>query len=335
MVSIKDIALHCNVSVATVSKALNGRSDISPATRALVAKAATEMGYMPNSAARALKTNRTYNLGVLFVDETMSGLTHEYFSHVLDSFKVAAESRGYDITFINRNIGNRSMTYLEHCLYRGVDGVMVACIAFDNPEVLELVASDLPLVTIDHVFNNRPAIVSDNIRGMQELVRYLCKKGHRNIAYIHGEKTAVTSNRLASFYKTCEEFGIEVPDEYVRESIYHNTKSCAAVTKELLALKKRPTCIIFPDDYSSIGGLNMIRDAGLSIPDDISVAGYDGIDLSQIISPRLTTYHQDTLALGRLAAEHLVNLIEHPKTAIAQSVLVEGRLLEGRSVKSL
>ena len=112
MSSLKDLARECGVSVATVSKALNGQSDISAATRDRVREAARRMGYVPNMAARAMKTNRTYNLGVLFVDERQSGLAHEYFSAVLDSFKVQVEKLGYDITFVNRNLGGRTMTYL-------------------------------------------------------------------------------------------------------------------------------------------------------------------------------------------------------------------------------
>ena len=161
MASIKDIAKACGVSVATVSKALNGHNDISQATKEKVREAARQIGYMPNSAARALKTNRTYNLGVLFVDEAQSGLTHEFFAAVLDSFKRHAEGRGYDITFINHNISGRSMTYLEHCHYRSVDGVVIACVNFYEPQVVELVNSEVPVVTIDHVFNNRMAILSE------------------------------------------------------------------------------------------------------------------------------------------------------------------------------
>ena len=119
MSSLKDLAQECGVSVATVSKALNGQPDISAATRDRIREAARRMGYVPNMAARSMKTNRTYNLGVLFVDERQSGLAHEYFSAVLDSFKVQVEKLGYDITFINRNLGGRTMTYLEHCHYRG------------------------------------------------------------------------------------------------------------------------------------------------------------------------------------------------------------------------
>jgi DNA-binding LacI/PurR family transcriptional regulator len=136
VVSIKDISIKCGVSVATVSKALNNHSDIAEATKENIKKAAKEMGYFPNSFARALKTNRTYNLGVLFVDEAHSGLTHEYFANVLDSFKVEAEKNGYDVTFINKHMGQKNMSYYEHSKYRGVDGVVIACINFSDPDVL-------------------------------------------------------------------------------------------------------------------------------------------------------------------------------------------------------
>ena len=234
MPSLKDLAKECGVSVATVSKALNDQPDIAQATRERIHAAARRMGYLPNAAARALKTNRTYNLGVLFVDEKQSGLTHEYFSAVLDSFKVEAEKRSYDITFINHNISGRSMSYLEHCLYRGVDGVVIACVNFYDPQVVELVNGDVPVVTIDHVFNNRMAILSDNVVGTKALVQQAWACGHRRIAFIHGEKTAVTENRLAGFYQACEELGLKVPEQYVRCGVYHDVDRCAEETRALL-----------------------------------------------------------------------------------------------------
>ena len=244
MVSMKDIAKACGVSVATVSKALSGQPDIGEQTRELICRTADSLGYMTNSAARALKTNRTYNIGVLFVDERRSGLAHEYFSAVLESLKVEAEANGYDITFINRNVGKKATTYLQHCQYRGVDGVVIACVDFNDPQVLELVNSRLPVVTIDHVFNNRAAVVSDNVRGMEELVRYVYAKGHRRIAFIHGERTTVTENRLTGFYRACDALELEIPEEYVREGVYHDPDRCAELTRELLQLPEPPTCIL-------------------------------------------------------------------------------------------
>ena len=333
MVSMKDIAQCCGVSVATVSKALNGQPDIGEETRNRIAAVAREMGYMTNSAARALKTNRTYNLGVLFVDERRSGLAHEYFSAVLESFKVEAESHGYDITFINHNVGGKPTSYLQHCLYRGVDGVGIACVDFNDPRVRELVDSGIPLVTIDHIFNNRLAVVSDNVSGVEELVRYVYSKGHRKIAFLHGERTTVTQNRLIGFYRACEELGLEIPEEYVRECVYHDPDRCAQETRALMALPDRPTCILFPDDFSYIGGMNALTEMGMRIPEDISAVGYDGIHLAKVL--RLTTYSQNALALGRIAAERLISLIEHPKTTLIDRIMVPGGLVEGTSVKDI
>lgn len=335
MVSIKDISIRCGVSVATVSKALNDHRDIAEATKENIKKVANQMGYFPNSFARALKTNRTYNLGVLFVDEAQSGLTHEYFANVLDSFKVEAEREGYDVTFINKHMGQNSMSYYEHSKYRGVDGVVIACIDFSNPDVFELIHGDIPIVTIDHVFDNRTAIVSDNIKGMKDLITYIYNMGHRKIAYIHGADSSVTRNRVGSFYKTLGELGVEVPDEYVVEGIYHDPDTTLRLTKKVLDLKERPTCIIFPDDFSCMGGINAIKERGLSIPQDISVAGYDGILLSQVIEPKLTTLFQDTQALGKTAAQKLIALIENPKATIIEKVVIEGKVLFGKSVMKL
>ena len=117
MVQLKDIAKECGVSTATVSKALNNQKDIGEETKEKIKRIAKEMGYFPNSAARALKTNRSYNIGVLFTEEAGSGLKHEYFSGVLNGFKIQAEMQGYDITFINTGFENLAMSYIEHCKY--------------------------------------------------------------------------------------------------------------------------------------------------------------------------------------------------------------------------
>ena len=332
MVSMKDIAKACGVSVATVSKALSGQPDIGEQTRELICRTADSLGYMTNSAARALKTNRTYNIGVLFVDERRSGLAHEYFSAVLESLKVEAEANGYDITFINRNVGKKATTYLQHCQYRGVDGVVIACVDFNDPQVLELVNSRLPVVTIDHVFNNRAAVVSDNVRGMEELVY---AKGHRRIAFIHGERTTVTENRLTGFYRACDALELEIPEEYVREGVYHDPDRCAELTRELLQLPEPPTCILMPDDFSSIGGGNAIRRMDLRFPEDVSAAGYDGIQLASVTNPAMTTYRQDTAALGKTAAAKLIELIEKPRTALVDRILIPGKLVEGGSVRAI
>ena len=334
IVSLKDISKACGVSIATVSKALNDHSDISKETKEKIKEVAEKLGYHPNAAAQALKTNRSNNIGVLFVDEANSGLTHDYFSHVLDSFKKKAEQEGFDITFINGDrTRSNNMSYLSHAIYRGFDGVVIACVEFSDPEVDELIKSNIPVVTIDHTFYNRIAIVSDNIKGIRELVNYVYEQGHRKIAYVHGlENTAVTQSRLTSFYNTLQDLGVTIPDSYMVASPYRNTEKAFDATIKLLDLPDPPTCILYSDDFAAFGGMNAIRSRGLRVPEDISIAGYDGIELARRISPRMTTVIQDTDLIGRTAAAKLIDLINNPKGTLIEQIVIEGALEKGESV---
>lgn len=330
---MKDIAAATGYSIATVSKALNNQDDISVETKEKVKAIAKEMGYQPNSAAKALKTNKTQNIGVLFADEAQSGLTHDYFSFVLDSFKRAIEAKGYDLTFVNadQTRPNR-MTFLEHCRYRGFDGVMIACVQFETPEVMDLVKSGIPYVSIDYPYNPKNTIMSDNKTGIVELVKHIYACGHRRIAFIHGYDSAVTRERLNNFNQVCKELNLEIPPEYIREAPYRSTEIAAKETEILLDMDTPPTCIIYPDDFAAFGGFNAIHEKGLSIPDDISVAGYDGIRIGRHIEPQLTTIRQNTQALGYEAAERLIALIEKPETVPDETLVISGLLVEGKSV---
>lgn len=335
MVTLKEIAKACDVSVASVSKALNNATDIGSETAERIRRVAREMGYHPNAAARALKTNRSNNIGVLFEDETHSGLTHEYFAHILNAVKSTAEANGYDVTFINKNIGKTRMSYLEHCRYRNCDGVVIANVDFNDPAVTELIQSNIPLVTIDYSYDSRSSVISDNAQGMRDLVEYVYSLGHRRLALIHGEITAVTNARLASFYKTCKELGLEVPDGYVLSGKFHNPRESARLTKKLLQMKERPTCILYPDDISLLGGLTEMEAHDLSVPGDISIVGYDGVPLSRLMRPSIATLHQDSEGLGRTAVNLLLEAIDDPKTYIPRRVVVPGRVQKGDSVREI
>lgn len=335
MVTIKMIAKQCGYSTATVSKALNGAMDINAETAGHIRKVAAEMGYMPNAAARALKTSRSYNFGVLFEDDSYHGLTHNFFSHILNSFKHRAEELGYDISFISDHLGGREISYVEHSRYRNYDGVVIASVNYTRHEVMDLVNSGIPVVTIDYTFDSCGSVVSDNIKGMQELVTYIYSMGHRKIAFIHGEDTAVTRSRVASFCRTCRELGLEIPEEYLVQGKYMNPKESGLATRKLLELPDPPTCILYPDDIAYIGGMNEIERMGLEIPKDISVAGYDGVDVSQMLRPRLTTMKQNAQLIGESAAEELARAVEEGRLYIPGRIVIPGTLLTGQTVKKL
>lgn len=336
MVSIKDIASVCGVSIATVSKALNNHKDVSNSTKVLIRDTAKKMGYLPNTQARALKTNRTYNLGVLFAELADSGLTHSYFAAVLNSFKNEAEKNGYDITFISHKIGSNPLTFYEHCISRNVDGVMVANVDdYEDEGVAELLKSSVPTVTLDYTAENNPSVISDNYNGMKTLIRHLYDKGHRKIAYIYGDTATVTEIRVRSYRETLKSLNINVREDYLLQGKYHDPKSAEQLVGQLVKVNDPPTCILLPDDFSAIGALNALKNLGLSVPEDISVAGYDGNMFSQVINPRLTTFRQDTEKLGAEMAKQLIALIKKEITPGSDPVIVSGYLLEGNSVRDL
>jgi len=213
-----------------------------------------------------------------------------------------------------------------------IAGTVIANIDFTTPEVLELVRSSLPVVTIDFTFDGRIAIVSDNVKGMKDLVDYVCSMGHRRIAYIHGDDNSVTRDRISSFHRALYNHGISVPDSYLKKSRYRDGETTMLCMQELLELKDRPTCVFTPDDFSAVGAYHAVQEAGLKVPDDISIVGYDGIPMSQALFPKLTTLWQDTKQIGQRAAEELIALIETPKTTLIEKELIVGQLMEGGSV---
>ncbi|MBM7562598.1 substrate-binding domain-containing protein [Fusibacter tunisiensis] len=310
MVTIYDIAKACGCSSATVSKALNNYPDVNIKTKEKIKKKAKELGFVPNLQARALSTKRTWNIGVLFEDKSNSGLTHYYFSQVLQAVKEQAEEKGYDITFISKNLGGVDMSYLEHCNRRNIDGVVIACIDFKDNQVQELMASKIPVVVIDYDSEFVSAIMSDNVRGLYELTSYLIALGHRDIVYAYGHEVYVTEERIRGFKKALDEAGIPFTEDMLVKSRYSEKQANIDAVEEILKREKLPTAVLFPDDYAAIWGINAFRNHGVKIPEDISVAGFDGVEIGEMIFPRLTTIKQNTVRLGKEASLKCIQLLE-------------------------
>lgn len=334
MVSIKTIAEECGVSIATVSKSLNGHKDISEATRNFVCETAKRLGYMPNSQARALKTNKSYLIGVLLADKAANGLTHVFFSAVIDSFKREMERSGYDIVFISERIGDRTVSFYEHCLYRNVDGVLATCVDFYSDSVTELIKSPIPLVAIDYEQDGVCSIISDNKSGMSDLVNYIYSMGHRKIAYIYGEDAQVTSARVNAYLNTLRMLGIEPDENYLKHGKYLDCVLADTLTHELMQLPNPPTCIIYPDDYCAISGLEVIKNYAQTSPTGkVSVAGYDGIVANRFKSLALTTVRQDTYSMGTNAARLLKRIIAKENIPKDEMVnVVKGFVMIGQTV---
>ena len=328
MVRLKDIAEVCGVSVATVSRALNGLTNENRERTAFICQTARDMGYYPNAAARTLKTSRSNNLGILYEDR----MNHEYFSSLFDELRREADAHGYDLTFLGQS-GFSESNYYEHARQRNLDGVIVVQADYDAAGIIRLATSSIPTVIIDHTYDGCDCVTSDNRSSMDQIVRHVYARGHRRISFIQGEKGAVSRERLAGFYKACAELGIRVPVEYVREGHFHDPAGCTAFIRELLQMDEKPTCVLCPDDYSCLGALWLLESQGLRVPADISLVGYDGIRMSQIMTPRLTTYCQDTVQIAREVFTLIIDAIENPETHIPKQITVSGMLMEGETVR--
>ncbi|MFI3253763.1 MAG: LacI family DNA-binding transcriptional regulator [Eubacteriales bacterium] len=335
MVTIKEIAQSCNLSAAAVSKALREQPDISQVTREKVKKVAKEMGYIPNAAAIRLKTNHSYTIGVLLKNDSDSRLDHAFFASVLNHFIFACHNSGYTVLFLCEKIGHQDLSYLESAQTFGCDAVFILNANYQESSVIQLMEGQIPLVLLDYSFHQLASVHSDNAVGMGEMVRYAYEKGHRKIAMIYGDDSFITKQRVASFHKACHEVGLEIPDEYISQQKYHAPETAERATHLLLDLPNPPTFIFYQDDFSFLGGKTALEERGLSYPKDISVAGYDGQPISQGLSPKLMTWKQNTVDLGKKAWEILQEAIEHPKTYLPKDYQVQGEFCSGASVKDL
>jgi len=260
-------------------------------------------------------------------------MDHEYFSLLLNELRFGAEDQGYDLTFIRRSSHqNEEGTYCDRVRRRSLDGVIVVQTDFNSADVMRLVADSIPTVVIDHAYEGCDCVLNDNRAGMEALVRVAWERGHRRIAYIHGEDSVVTRERLAGFYKQCAELGARVPAEYVRKGHFHDPTACAKDVRALMEAPEPPTCILCPDDFSCLGALSALEELGLRVPQDVSLAGCDGIRMGQMMHPRLTTVRQDAAAIARQAIGQLLDAIENPDTHRPCQTVMPAALLPGETL---
>lgn len=335
MVTLKDIARECKVSFSTVSKALKGSPEISIETTDFIKKKAQEMGYHPNIAARSLRTNRTYDIGVIFEDKTGAGFQHQYFATIISGIQKVAFQKGYEMTFVGGD-STKNYDYYSHALARNYDGLAILSCDFTSSGITGLVKSEIPTVSLDYFYDlDHAAVMSDYTAGINELLEYVISMGHKKIAMIHGEKTWVTDERIQAFNKVCKTHGIDVPAEYFAEGLYHDPVTSSAATEVFLSLPEPPTCIFYPDDYAALGGIRELTSRGLTPGKDISIVGYDGIALTSMMIPPLTTYEQNGETIGRVMAEALINKIENPENFEPKKEMITGRLIKGGTVVKL
>jgi LacI family transcriptional regulator len=310
-VTIRDVAKAAGVSITTVSRALNGYTDVRPQTRKRILEIAQRMNYRPNQVARSLVMNRTRTVGLLVSDFNKDRSGQHFLMDVLTGVHDALAERGYDIHLVSTTTAQqRLVSYLDFCRERRFEGVIVMGIRLDDPYVHEVVESTLPSVTIDLPLISKHCgyVMTDNVNGARFAVRHLAARGHTKIGFVNGHRQAAVSvDRERGYEEGLRMAGLPVDPDLVYEADF-SLEGGARGLKYLL--DKGVTAVFFASDMMAIGGLRAAQSMGLQVPRDVAIVGFDNIDLGEFVTPALTTIAQPRYEMGWSAAAMLLDMLE-------------------------
>src|SRR5271163_124029 len=306
--NIKEVAARARLSTATVSRAMNQSELVRPQTAEKVRRAIRELGYYPNTQARALVSGRSQMFGLIISD-----IVNPFFPELVKSFEFAAIHRGYEVIVANTDYNSERMGgCVRRMIERKVDGVAIMTSEIDRHLLDELSHRRLPIVFLD-VGKLKPLISNisvDYSKGIGEAVQHIVSRGHERIGFISGPLTLKSARtRRSAFLKCIDACGIGERQRCVVEGNHKIDGGEVAMT-QLLSLPKPPTAVLTSNDLTAIGALGAITRAGLRVPDDISVVGFDDIELSRFTQPPLTTIRLSRDELGRRAFDALYETVE-------------------------
>jgi LacI family transcriptional regulator len=314
-VTIKQVAAQAGVSVATVSRVLNDKGPVAEQTKRKIRTVAERLRYVPHGAARSLITRKTNTLGVLLPD-----IYGEFFSEIIRGMDHAARSRGYHL-LVSSSHGDRSEIEAVLRATRGrVDGLIVMSPDVDVKTLQANLPETLPIVMLNcrGKGSSFDSITVDNYAGAFAMVRHLASLGHRRIALVKGPpRNYDAGERLRGYREATRKLSLEQSRELEMEGDF--TEEAGHLAGErVLALKPRPTAIFATNDAMAIGVLSALHGAGLVIPQDVAVAGFDDIPICRFVSPPLSSVHVAIPELGARAIERLLHVIETKNTHTRQ-----------------
>jgi DNA-binding LacI/PurR family transcriptional regulator len=330
-VSIKDLAQLANVSQSTVSRALRNSHLVNPGTAEKIQQLARESGYRASLVARSLVTRETKAIGCV-----VSSITDPFVAQVISGVYEAATQNGYAVLFANSNTDpEREIEAVLSFQDRRVDGILVVASRVGDRYGAHLASMRLPIVLINnqHSATHIHSLMIDNVAAAREATRHLADAGHRRIAYIGSTGGQFSDEeRLQGYRSVMDEFGVAADPDLI---VYgEGTPSGGErAMNQLLALKQRPTAVFCYDDLLALGAYQAIHAAGLAIPKDMSVVGFDDVFFAAYAVPPLTTMRQPMLSMGKGAMELLVNLCCGRE--ISEQVQVKAELIARSSTAPL
>ncbi|BBO87197.1 LacI family DNA-binding transcriptional regulator [Desulfosarcina ovata] len=331
--TIKDIAQAAGVTPTTVSLALNNRPGVSKKTREKIFRLAETLNYEPNFTARSLRSKRSYTLGLF-----MKNIADPFYPQLAKSISETANDCGYNVILCN--VGDDVDLKVKHLKIlrgKGVDGIIFTTMLDDDPYVIQLIEESFPFVTaVRHIHINgmNDQIVSvtvDNFSGAYQAIQHLYRLGHDRIGIIAGdERTSTMVDRTAGAGQALLDCGIE-PDGKMIAKCNYSRKLAMAATRDFLAMKYRPSAFFAEDDTMAIGVREAVLKAGLRIPEDIALVGFDDIDVAGITGIELTTINQQIIEIGRLSVNLLVDRIEKKSAPLVSKIVLQPELVIRKS----
>ncbi|KZE69319.1 LacI family transcriptional regulator [Fictibacillus phosphorivorans] len=323
MATIRDVAKKAGVSVTTVSRALNGYSDVNEKTRERIKQIAQELSYSPNLLARSLVMKKTKTIGLLVSGLRIEGSKDNFTFEVLCGVNDCAGELGYELVLISTDSKKQQeKTYKQLCKERKVEGVILQGIKTDDPYLDEVLNSEIACILIDVPMESDSVgyVTTDNIAGAKTAVEHLTKLGHRNIGMVNGHSQAfVSQERLEGYKKALGKNGIRFNENYVVDGAFLE-ETAEQVTTNLLQKHPEITALFCASDLMAMGAIRAAKQLGKNLPDNLSIVGFDNIILSSYCTPSLSTVAQNRYQLGVEATVLLTNILEG-KTAEKSKVL--------------
>ncbi|MGA4709897.1 catabolite control protein A [Bacillus safensis] len=330
-VTIYDVAREANVSMATVSRVVNGNPNVKPTTRKKVLEAIDRLGYRPNAVARGLASKKTTTVGVIIPD-----ISSIFYSELARGIEDIATMYKYNIILSNSDQNtDKELHLLNTMLGKQVDGIVFMGGNITDVHVEEFKRSPVPIVLAASVEEQAqtPSVNINYEQAIYDSVQLLVEKGHRRIAFVSGPMSEPINSvrKLAGYKRALEEAGIAFDDALVAEGDYSYDSGIEALA-HLLEQSDKPTAVIAATDEMALGVIHGAQDRGVSIPEDLEVIGFDNTRLSLMVRPQLTTVVQPTYDIGAVAMRLLTKLMNKEQVD-DQIVELPHRIEERQSTK--
>jgi len=331
---MKDLSRETGLGLATISKYFNGGT-VREKNRVLIEAAVKKLHYVPNEVARSLKTQHSRVIGVIIPE-----LSNAFITSIISSMEDILRKHDYAVIVCDcRSDAKREKEAVEFLLHRRVDGLINMATDTTGAHLKAPLSSGIPVLLIDRLIESLrgkvSAVIIDNVHASGQAVRKLTALGHRQIGLVLGSPNLYTTNqRLTGYLNALEEAGITPSEEYIRYGDYTMDGGYQAV-QDLLELKKRPTALFVTNFEMTLGTMLALQHNNIRVPEDLSVIGFDKLELFGEIFPDLTLIRQPQLSIGREAANLMLDMLSGNESSVSRIVTLTTELTEGKSIRAL